>query len=120
MNEIASPLTTTRSNLTAPQSVQKHTAWPDWLVYHRSNQQVMRSIVAELAKARDAGRSKASVKAIINYLRWNLYIDTGNDYKINDKYTGIYTHMVWHNFPEYRDMIETRELRSVIPADPIP
>ena len=116
MSTIASPLTTTRDTLSAPQSVQKHTAWKDWLVYHSSNKQVMRSIISELEKARAAGREKASVKAIINYLRWNLYIDTGNDYKINYKYTGIYTHMVWHNFPEYRDMIETRELRSVVPV----
>lgn len=115
MNTTESPLTTTRDTLSAPQSVQKHTAWKDWLVYHSSHKQVMRSIIAELEKARAAGRKKASVKAIINYLRWNLYIDTGDDYKINDKYTGIYTHMVWYNFPEYRDMIETRELRSVVP-----
>lgn len=99
--------------MSAPRSVQKHAAWSDWLIYHRANRQVMRAIVDELEKARKAGRTRASVKAIINYLRWNMYIASGEDYKINDKYTGIYTHMVYHNWPEYRDMIEIRELRAV-------
>jgi hypothetical protein len=110
-----------RRTLSAPPAVRNHTAWADWMCYHRRNQQVMRAIVTELDKAKQAGRAKASVKAIINYLRWNLYIESGEDYKINDKYTGIYTHMVYHNWPEYREMIEIRELRSIVSeVHPIP
>ena len=103
---------TMKESLSAPTNLRRHKYWSAWLSFHLSNRIVMREILTELEKAKQAGSKRASVKAIINFLRWNLYISSGEDYKINDAYTGIYTHMVWENFPEYRDMIEKRELRS--------
>jgi len=113
----ASHTPATPQYLTIPPAVKDHSAWQDWQRYHRHNRHVMRSIVDELRRAKEAGRVKASVKAIINYLRWNMYV-TGNsndEYAINDKYTGIYTHIIAATFPEYRDMIEMRELRALTP-----
>lgn len=111
----ASHTADTPQYLTIPPSVKNHSAWKDWTRYHRLNRHVMRSIVSELERARSAGRMKASVKAIINYLRWNMYVlgDGSDIYAINDKYTGIYTHIIAATFPQYRDMIDKRELRAV-------
>lgn len=103
-----------RNKISAPPLLQKHRAWPDFIKFHVENTGVLRAIVLELERAREAGREKASVKAIINYLRWNMYVNAGGqDYAINDKFTGIYTHLIAYNFPEFRDMIETRELRAI-------
>lgn len=111
----ASHTADTPQYLTIPPAVKNHSAWQDWIRYHRLNRHVMRSIVSELERARSAGRMKASVKAIINYLRWNMYVlgDGSDIYAINDKYTGIYTHIIAATFPQYRDMIDKRELRAV-------
>ena len=101
--------------LTIPPAVKDHSAWQDWQRYHRQNRHVMRSIVSEIRRAKEAGRMKASVKAIINYLRWNMYVagDGSDIYAINDKYTGIYTHIIVATFPEFKDMIDKRELRAI-------
>jgi hypothetical protein len=102
----------TARTLQIPMDVKAHKYFSEWLSFHCANLKIMRAIVDELEVARQANRKKASVKAIINFLRWNLYVISGEEYKINDRYTGIYTHMIYHNFPEYREMLEKRELRS--------
>lgn len=98
--------------LDIPYDVKIHPAFGDFVKFHKVNRNVMRAIVMELHRAKLAGRKKTSVKAIINYLRWNLYVETGKDYKINDKLTGIYTHIIYHNFAEYRLIIDIRKLTA--------
>jgi hypothetical protein len=100
------------TTLRMPKEVKAHKHYKAWLSFHLNNRIIMRSIVNELRIAKHAGRKKASVKAIINFLRWNLYVKSGEEFKINDKYTGIYTHVIHYNFPEFQNMIEKRELRS--------
>ena len=102
----------TTTTLKVPKEVKAHKHYDAWLSFHLANRQVMKEIVNELEAAHQMGRTRASVKAIINYLRWNLYVISGEEYKINDRYTGIYTHIIYHNFPQYREMIEKRELRA--------
>ena len=104
--------TTMTATLKVPKEVKAHKHYDAWLSFHLANRQVMKEIVNELEAAYQLGRTRASVKAIINFLRWNLYVISGEEYKINDRYTGIYTHIIYHNFPQYRDMLEKRELRS--------
>jgi len=98
--------------LQIPEDVRQHPAFQDFIRFHKANRNVMREIVNELQRAKDAGRKKTSVKAIINYLRWNLYVQSGKDYKINDKLTGIYTHIIYHNFPQFKFIIDIRRLTA--------
>lgn len=97
-----------------PPDVRSHRGFDGWLAFHIANKEVMRGIVRELCRAKAAGIRHTSVKMIINVLRWEQTIAAPDKpYKINDRYTGIYTHMIAYNFPEYRSMIERRRLRSV-------
>lgn len=97
-----------------PDHLREHKAWKDFVKFHRDNREVMRTIIDQIQIAKDKGVRKTSVKMIINWIRWNVTISNpGKPYKINDKYTGIYTHLIIHNWPEYRDMIESRELRAI-------
>lgn len=101
-------------SLSVPIEVMQHRGYAKWLTFHKANLEVMRSIVSELQKAKEARIKRTSVKMIINVIRWNLTLSNPDKpYKINDRYTGIYTHIIFFNFPEYRSMIETRELRAV-------
>lgn len=100
--------------LSVPSHVIDHKGYPAWVIFHKANLEIMRSIVSELHKAKEARIKRTSVKMIINVIRWNLTLSNPDKpYKINDRYTGIYTHIIYHNFPEFRSMIETRELRAV-------
>jgi hypothetical protein len=101
--------------LELPETVRTHKACAAWVKYHTANRKVFSAIMHEIDKAVAAGRTKASVKAIINYLRWNMYITSGEEYKINDRYTGIYTHVILHNYPHLASIIDTRELRAINP-----
>lgn len=105
---------TTERTIKVPLEVQAHRGYNKFLAFHLANLEVMRSIVSELAKAKEAKVKRTSVKMIINVIRWNLTLSNPDKpYKINDRYTGIYTHIIAYNFPEYRSMIETRELRAL-------
>lgn len=105
---------TVPKTIQVPDIVKSHRGYSKWLTFHKANLEVLRSIVAELHKAKEANIKRTSVKMIINVIRWNLTLSNPDKpYKINDRYTGIYTHIIAHNFPEFRSMIETRELRAV-------
>jgi hypothetical protein len=100
--------------LNIPKYIYNHKSYADWEKFNLRNPNILAYIVKELRRAKIAGRKKASVKAIINFLRWNMYIDSGDEYKINDKYTGIYTHVIIYNFPDIAKMLEKRVMRSLI------
>ena len=103
------------NTLKVSDTVRKHKGYDKWLTFHKANLEVMRQIVHELDRARAANVQRTSVKMIINVIRWNMTIEQPDKpFKINDRYTGIYTHIIADNFPEYRSMIETRVLRAVV------
>lgn len=102
----------TPTSLIIPDTVKMHPAFRDFHKFHMDNREIMQRIVSELRRGKAAGRKKMSVKAIINYLRWNMYVESGKDYKINDKYTGIYTHIIRFNFGEFRELIDIRKLTA--------
>lgn len=98
--------------LSIPVDVKAHKCYDDWRSFHIANRDIMRTIIEQLDTAKKSGVIKTSVKMIINWIRWNRTVSNPDtDFKINDKYTGIYTHVIQHNFPEYADMIDSRELR---------
>lgn len=101
------------TTLSVSSEIRHHPAYADWLTYHKANLHIMRHIIDELMMAKAAGCKKTSVKAIINYLRWSDVRTTGRDFKINDRYTGIYTHVIYQNFPELRSLIEKRTFKYV-------
>jgi hypothetical protein len=61
----------------------------------------------------DKSQKKISSKLIINRIRWEIYVETtGKDYRINDAFTAYYARLFVNDFPQYRNTIELRELRS--------
>ena len=106
--------TATASSLQIPPGIQAHKHWDDWMKFHLANRQVIRMIIAELDRAKDKGLKKCSIKTIIGCIRWNLTVDTvsNDEFKVNDKFTSLYGYVIAYNFPEYREMINRRELRA--------
>jgi len=93
--------------------VRNHPKYKDWEKFHMENRHVIRKIVHQIERAKAAGLKAVSVKAIINALRWDHTIETkGQDWKINDAYTGIYTHVIMDTFPEYKLLLTNRKLRA--------
>lgn len=92
--------------------------------FHASNPDVFLLIVREADRAVRNGKKRFSVKQIIGYLRWEIFLQTKEDtlfevkgeikkYKIGDQYTSRYSRMLLDKFPRFKDYIEQRTLRSI-------
>jgi hypothetical protein len=100
--------------LKVPPYLTTHDRWNAFLEFHLSNKHVFRKILKEIENGKAAGLKKISVKHIISHLRWDMQLLTKTtDFKINDGYTGIYTHLILHNYPEYKDILTTKPLTSL-------
>lgn len=98
----------------APAYITQHERWNSFLEFHLQNKHVFRKILKEIENGKNAGLKKISVKHIISHLRWDMQLLTKtNDFKINDGYTGIYTHLIIYNFPEYKDILTTKPLQAL-------
>lgn len=81
--------------------------------FHQENPQVYRELATLAKQALERGRSNIGIKMLIEVIRWNRYLTTtGDEYKINNSYTSRYARLLVQDYPEMRDLFETRELRS--------
>ena len=91
--------------------------------YHRLNPEIYEEFKTQAKKAINLGRSKISFKAILNWIRWNKYIEVQEPtlfnqegvrrkFKINDAYSSRYARLFAEEYPEYENKIDFRELRS--------
>lgn len=91
--------------------------------FHKANPEVMLMIVKECDRAIRAGKKKFSIKAIGNYIRWNIFIETKEDtlfsirgevkkFRLNDAYFSRYARLIIISYPHMKDFIELRDLRS--------
>lgn len=95
-----------------PQQIRKHKAYRDFVEFNSQNPHVLLRILKEIQRAKDTGLKVVSIKAIINYLRWQVNFETrSEDFKLNDKFTGLYTHFILWKFPHYKGVLTTRSLR---------
>jgi glycosyltransferase involved in cell wall biosynthesis len=61
----------------------------------------------------DVGRSKISSKLIINWIRWNEFLRTGDkNFKINDAYQSYYSRHFIEKYPQHSDRFDFRKLRN--------
>lgn len=92
--------------------------------FHKANPEIFLMIVKEADRAVRAGKKKFSVKAICNYIRWNVFIETKEDtlfsvrgevkkFRLGDQYTSRYARLLIITYPHMKDYIETRDLRAI-------
>jgi len=79
-----------------------------------------------------AGRKRISFRALLNVIRWEIFLQPESDdktqltlegdkirkFKINDAYSPYYARLFVKEFPEYENLVEFRRLRTstVIPT----
>lgn len=91
--------------------------------FHRAHPEVFLMIVKECDRALRAGKKKFSVKAIGNYIRWNIFIESDKEtlfdkkgakieFKLNDAFFSRYGRLLIISYPHMKDFIELRDLRS--------
>lgn len=92
--------------------------------YHREHPEVFLMIVREADRAIRAKKKKFSVKAIGNYIRWNIFIESEKEtlfdkkgekieFKLNDAFFSRYARLLIITYPHMKDFIEMRDLRAI-------
>ena len=91
--------------------------------FHANNPQVYKEFKHLALKAIRNEKTKISFKMILNVIRWEVFIAPvertlfSNDgkktrFKINDAYSSHYARLFIKDFPQHKEKIETRKLRS--------
>lgn len=82
--------------------------------FHAAHPDVFAMIVELAQEAHDAGRTRLSMKLLVEVIRWNRFISHGDtdDFKINNVFTSRYTRLLQQQHPHLAAMFATRELRS--------
>ena len=81
--------------------------------FNKENPHIYDAFEKQAIKAINKGRKKISSKLIINWIRWNEYLNsTDKNFKINDAYQSYYArHFVKLN-PDHLDAFNFRKLRN--------
>lgn len=91
--------------------------------FHQNNPQVFEIFSDQVFRALNKGKKKISSKAIINWIRWEKFIETHDEvkieifgepqqFKINDAYSSRYARLFIDKHPDLTDVFELREIRS--------
>ena len=81
--------------------------------FNEANPHIFKAFEEQALRAINKGRKKISAKLIINWIRWNDYLNsTDKNFKINDAYQSYYARHFAAKYPEHSDKFEMRKLRN--------
>lgn len=81
--------------------------------FNELNPHIFEAFEQQALKAINKGRTKISSKLIINWIRWNEFLQsTDLNFKINDAYQSYYARHFIQKYPQYKDVFELRKLRN--------
>lgn len=95
-----------------------------FLRYHEQNPIVFKLLVQQIDKAILKGKKKISVKTILGYIRWEIFLEIKQEtlfdkkgekieYKIPDQFTSRYSRLLIDQYPFMKPYIEQRSIRSL-------
>ena len=81
--------------------------------FNTENPHIFKAFEQQALKAIEKGRGKISSKLIINWIRWNEYLEsTDTNFKINDAYQSYYARFFVNKHPQHEDVFNFRKLRN--------
>lgn len=85
--------------------------------FHKENPHIYKAFEQQVINAVQKGRTKLSAKLIVNWIRWNQFLESSDDnWKINDAYQSMYAREFIKNHPEHSGIFEMRKLRAEEPG----
>jgi hypothetical protein len=84
-----------------------------FVIFNRENPHIYQSFERTALAAINKGRKKISAKLIINWIRWNEFLESNDkNFKINDAFQSYYARHFIYVHPEHSDKFEFRKLRN--------
>lgn len=82
-------------------------------MFNKDNPHIFEAFEKQALKAISKGRKKLSAKLIINWIRWNEFLESSDlNFKINDAYQAYYARHFVEKYPEYSGVFNMRKLRN--------
>lgn len=81
-------------------------------VFHVANPRVFEALETMTEALLARGRTRLSVKMLVEVLRWNFYMktaDPNSDFKVNNSYAAFYARLLVDTHPEWETVFEMRE-----------
>lgn len=80
------------------------------LAFHRRNPHVLQAILAVALRVKRSGRSRWSIKAAFEVVRYNADVTTDHrTYKLNNNHTAFYARWLMRDVPELAGFFATRD-----------
>ena len=81
-----------------------------FVIFHLDNRHILKHFIRISKEMKQRGYQKSSGWAVIQIIRWDLSIttDTTEDYKISNKYIGMYTRLLMMLKPEFKGFFDIR------------
>lgn len=81
--------------------------------FNKQNPHIYDAFEEQVLNAIRKGRNKVSAKLIINWIRWNEFLNSSDlNFKINDAYQSYYARYFVEKHPQYEYIFEFRRLRN--------
>jgi hypothetical protein len=81
--------------------------------FHQKNPHIYMVFEEQALIAISKGRTKISAKLIINWIRWNEFLQSSDkNFKINDAFQAYYSRLFVEKYPEHIAIFEFRKLRN--------
>jgi len=106
------------------QQTTGNTIQESFIRYNEQNPKVFTLLVQQVDKAITKGKKRISVKTILGYIRWEIFLEIKQEtlfdkkgekieYKIPDQFTSRYSRLLVEKYPYMKDYIEQRSIRSL-------
>jgi len=79
--------------------------------YHQENPEVFRKFKAYAEQMKDV-RDKYSAWNIISKIRWDTDLQSGDVFKINNDFIGLYARLLIYKAPEFLGFFELRAMKA--------
>ena len=91
----------------------KKTIQEQFLTFHRKNPAIY-DYFKQFALEMQRSRGLISANMVINRIRWEVMVKTKSDdgFKVNNNFSSRYARMFIDEFPEHKDRISFREVRT--------
>lgn len=80
--------------------------------FHSDNPLIYALFNKEVFRAIGNGKKKLSARTIIEFIRWNIFVETvdDRDYKINNNHIAYYARLFMKEHPEHEGLFELRSI----------
>lgn len=87
-----------------------------FLKYHNENREVWRWFEVFARSAANSGK-KLGAKAVMERVRWEVEINSGDEFKANNNFTAYYARVFAVKYPQFENYFETRAVRGLSQAE---